>query len=97
MMRRPPRSTLFPYTTLFRSRRRRSEIGGVEIDVTRTGYTGDRGYELWADAEGALDVWDAVFEAGEPLDRESPRPKSRYPKIPHVVFCVEKKLHYIAS
>ena len=28
-------------------RRRRSEIGGVEVDVTRTGYTGDRGYELW--------------------------------------------------
>ena len=48
-------------------RRRRSEIGGVEVDVTRTGYTGDRGYELWVDAEGALDVWDAVFEAGEPF------------------------------
>ena len=44
--------------------RRRSEIGGVEVDVTRTGYTGDRGYELWLPAEGALDVWDALFEAG---------------------------------
>jgi aminomethyltransferase len=46
-------------------RRRRTEIGGVDVDVTRTGYTGDLGYELWIDAEGALDVWDAVFEAGE--------------------------------
>ncbi|MEX2275354.1 MAG: aminomethyltransferase family protein [Actinomycetota bacterium] len=44
--------------------RRKSEIGGVEVDVTRTGYTGDRGYELWLPADGALDVWDALFEAG---------------------------------
>ena len=48
-------------------RRRRSEIAGVEVDVTRTGYTGDRGYELWIDAAAALEVWDAVFEAGEPF------------------------------
>ena len=48
-------------------RRRRSEIAGVDVDVTRTGYTGDRGYELWIQAEGALDVWDALFEAGEPF------------------------------
>ena len=34
--------------------------------MTRTGYTGDRGYELWIPADGALEVWDAVFEAGEP-------------------------------
>lgn len=48
-------------------RRRRTEIGGVEVDVTRTGYTGDLGYELWIDVDGALDVWDAVFEAGAPF------------------------------
>jgi glycine cleavage system T protein (aminomethyltransferase) len=47
-------------------RHRRTEIGGVDVSVTRTGYTGDRGYELWIPAEAALDVWDAVFEAGEP-------------------------------
>jgi aminomethyltransferase len=45
-------------------RHRRSEIGGVEVSVTRTGYTGDRGYEIWIPVEGALEVWDAVFEAG---------------------------------
>jgi aminomethyltransferase len=44
--------------------RRRTEVGGVEVDVTRTGYTGDRGYELWMPADGALEVWDALFEAG---------------------------------
>jgi aminomethyltransferase len=47
-------------------RHRRSEIGGVEVSVTRTGYTGDRGYEIWIPADGALEVWDAVFEAGAP-------------------------------
>jgi aminomethyltransferase len=45
-------------------RRRASQIGGVEIDVSRTGYTGDLGYELWIPAESAADVWDAVFAAG---------------------------------
>ena len=39
---------------------------GVDVSVTRTGYTGDRGYELWIPAEGALAVWDAVFAAGRP-------------------------------
>jgi aminomethyltransferase len=46
-------------------RRRRTEIVGVEVDVTRTGYTGDLGYELWIPADAALEVWDAVFEAGQ--------------------------------
>jgi aminomethyltransferase len=45
-------------------RRRPSSIGGIEIDVTRTGYTGDRGYELWIPREGALAVWDRLFEVG---------------------------------
>jgi aminomethyltransferase len=46
-------------------RRRVSEIAGVEVDVTRTGYTGDRGYELWMPADGALAVWDRLFEVGQ--------------------------------
>ena len=46
-------------------RRRLSEIAGVPVDVTRTGYTGDRGYELWIPVEGALTVWDSIFKAGE--------------------------------
>ncbi|HTG48378.1 MAG TPA: aminomethyltransferase family protein [Actinomycetota bacterium] len=46
---------------------RRGTIGGVDVSVTRTGYTGDRGYELWIPAADALAVWDAVFAAGEPF------------------------------
>jgi aminomethyltransferase len=45
-------------------RRRPSSIAGVEIDVTRTGYTGDRGYELWIPRHGALAVWDRLFDVG---------------------------------
>ncbi|HET9311076.1 MAG TPA: aminomethyltransferase family protein [Actinomycetota bacterium] len=45
--------------------RRATEIGGVAVDVTRTGYTGDRGYELWMAADEALPVWDELFEVGE--------------------------------
>jgi len=45
-------------------RHRRSSIAGVDVSVTRTGYTGDRGYEAWIPVDGALAVWDAVFTAG---------------------------------
>lgn len=44
----------------------RARIGGVELEVSRTGYTGDLGYELWLPGENALEVYDAVTEAGEP-------------------------------
>jgi aminomethyltransferase len=47
-------------------RRRASAIGGIEIDVSRTGYTGDLGYELWIPAERAIEAWDALMAAGEP-------------------------------
>ncbi len=45
--------------------RRMTTIAGVEVDVTRTGYTGDRGYELWIPWDAGVQVWDAVFEAGQ--------------------------------
>jgi aminomethyltransferase len=45
-------------------RRRPTAIAGVDVDVTRTGYTGDLGYELWIPVEGALAVWDRLFEVG---------------------------------
>lgn len=45
-------------------RRRPTTIEGVEVDVTRTGYTGDLGYELWIPVEGALAVWDRLFDVG---------------------------------
>lgn len=45
-------------------KRRGSRIGDVAIDVSRTGYTGDLGYELWLPTEAAVPVWDAVMAAG---------------------------------
>jgi aminomethyltransferase len=45
-------------------RRRPASITGIEADVTRTGYTGDLGYELWVPADRAVDVWDRLFEVG---------------------------------
>lgn len=45
-------------------RRRPARVGGIEIDVSRTGYTGDLGYELWVPAANALELWDALTEAG---------------------------------
>jgi aminomethyltransferase len=43
-------------------------IGGVSVDVSRTGYTGDLGYEIWIPAEHALAVWDALVDAGRAFD-----------------------------
>jgi aminomethyltransferase len=44
---------------------RRATIADIELDVTRTGYTGDLGYELWIPVESAVAVWDALWEAGQ--------------------------------
>lgn len=41
-------------------------IRDVPVTVSRTGYTGDLGYEIWVDAERAVPVWDALIEAGTP-------------------------------
>jgi aminomethyltransferase len=45
-------------------RRRQARIGELAFDVSRTGYTGDLGYELWVDASDAARLWDALMEAG---------------------------------
>jgi aminomethyltransferase len=45
-------------------RRRSSAIAGVPIDVSRTGYTGDLGYELWVDVDHAVDLWDRLVDVG---------------------------------
>ena len=41
-------------------------LRGIPVTISRTGYTGDLGYEIWVDAARALAVWDAVIEAGTP-------------------------------
>jgi len=43
-------------------------IAGVPVDVSRTGYTGDLGYEIWMPWDAALRVWDAVVTAGRAFD-----------------------------
>ncbi|MBA2700250.1 MAG: aminomethyl transferase family protein, partial [Chloroflexi bacterium] len=41
------------------------EIGGAPVTVSRTGYTGDLGYEIWVESSDALHVWDTLWEAVE--------------------------------
>jgi aminomethyltransferase len=43
-------------------------IGGVPVEISRTGYTGDLGYEIWVASEQAVKVWDALMEAGAAFD-----------------------------
>ena len=43
-------------------------IAGVPVDVSRTGYTGDLGYEIWMPWNAALQVWDAIAGAGVAFD-----------------------------
>jgi aminomethyltransferase len=43
-------------------------IGGVRVDISRTGYTGDLGYEIWMASRDAIRVWDALMEGGKPFD-----------------------------
>ena len=46
----------------------RGRLAGVPVDISRTGYTGDLGYEIWVPADAALVVWDAVMDAGRAFD-----------------------------
>jgi aminomethyltransferase len=46
----------------------RSEIAGVAVDISRTGYTGDLGYEIWMPWDRALAVWDALIRDGSAFD-----------------------------
>jgi aminomethyltransferase len=43
-------------------------IGGIPVDISRTGYTGDLGYEIWIDSVRALEVWDVLIRAGRTFD-----------------------------
>src|SRR2546429_4438967 len=76
MIRRPPRSTLFPYTTLFRSRTEQIEVGN-EIQHDRRA--------------GERDIGVAHRCAGEPQDRKSTRLNSSHGYISYAVFCLKKK------
>src|SRR5258708_18522256 len=81
MIRRPPRSTLFPYTTLFRSRCRR------RCKLLRQLMTDARQHAL---AEEPL-VFDIVREHEHHADRKSTRLNSSHQIISYAVFCLKKK------
>src|SRR2546427_3592589 len=88
MIRRPPRSTLFPYTTLFRSELEADP--GVRA-VILTG-SGDRAFSAGADiAEFAGSVEAGVERALRDLDRKSTRLNSSHSQISYAVFCLKKK------
>ena len=42
-----------------------TEVGGIPVEISRTGYTGDLGYEIWVEPHLGVKLWDAIFEAGE--------------------------------
>jgi aminomethyltransferase len=47
-------------------RRREANLAGAAVGISRTGYTGDLGYEVWIPAAQAVKAWDALAEAGAP-------------------------------
>src|SRR3712207_8089984 len=87
MIRRPPRSTLFPYTTLFRSERDRlvgeAAVGRGVVAAHR--YAGRVGHED-AHADGQHDE-----EQQHHADRKSTRLNSSHANISYAVFCLKKK------
>src|SRR3712207_7603390 len=87
MIRRPPRSTLFPYTTLFRSRRpgRRPPAGGPAPGRTRKDSRADPTRERGRDARPRP----AVAVQGR-TDRKSTRLNSSHANISYAVFCLKK-------
>ncbi len=44
------------------------KIAGIPVDISRTGYTGDLGYEIWVPWNDAVKVWDALMETGKRFD-----------------------------
>jgi aminomethyltransferase len=49
-------------------RKTSGKIAGVEVDISRTGYTGDLGYEIWIPWHNAIKIWDALMDAGQQFD-----------------------------
>ena len=44
------------------------DIAGAPVDISRTGYTGDLGYEIWMDSRRAVEVWDVLMQVGRAFD-----------------------------
>src|SRR3712207_7110771 len=100
MIRRPPRSTLFPYTTLFRSNLMINALEAAEsrvfirIQMTQEHLiivTNDDGPGVPAKLEGKLFTRGAT--QGQEQDRKSTRLNSSHANISYAVFCLKKKKH----
>src|SRR5256885_6691810 len=94
MIRRPPRSTLFPYTTLFRSMLGAQTIQDmIASGIAREKYRAAVGCR---DHANAAQVWDAPVGIGHHfwIDRKSTRLNSSHLVISYAVFCLKK---YIRS
>src|SRR2546430_7118302 len=85
MIRRPPRSTLFPYTTLFRSTTRRCRRTGDKAGDSGSEQAGDRR------TVAAQVVEQGAHVGGRPQDRKSTRLNSSHSQISYAVFCLKKK------
>src|SRR5687768_18093094 len=97
MIRRPPRSTLFPYTTLFRSKipdERRAEKARdvIEVDLQRAGVSVlmERIHECESRKEQQVEARQ-VEDRLDHLDRKSTRLNSSHGYISYAVFCLKKK------
>src|SRR2546421_6242466 len=90
MIRRPPRSTLFPYTTLFRSLCRECDLSGRRVPAD---HPEDR--DRAAVHHLVRFRLHAETAAGVPaLDRKSTRLNSSHDQISYAVFCLKKKKKY---
>src|SRR5690349_22391085 len=92
MTRRPPRSTLFPYTTLFRSVRVLLDRGVAFVAHRgRAGARWNRNADETGDGEGPQ-VLRALRQIAKPFaDRKSTRLNSSHVEISYAVFCLKKK------
>src|SRR3712207_7920706 len=99
MIRRPPRSTLFPYTTLFRSSHaeRRHEVAVHDVDVDRPRSCGEDLPDQLAEAREVRRQEGRGDTRGLPRqDRKSTRLNSSHANISYAVFCLKKKkTHYV--
>src|SRR3712207_9000133 len=97
MIRRPPRSTLFPYTTLFRSPVPLRALAEHDVRVLRAGdVTGAQGQwdHVEADPKGLDAVPQPLQSVHGPVlveDRKSTRLNSSHANISYAVFCLKKK------
>src|SRR3712207_8668508 len=94
MIRRPPRSTLFPYTTLFRSQARR--LTGLTTQPLDLEENPDQPPSLGQECYDAIIVFFYLYRPLFPalihaLDRKSTRLNSSHANISYAVFCLKKK------